>query len=277
MVTVLSACLGNGITEPEVIGDGRRVLFIGNSYLYTEDIPGIVQALADSAGGDRLAVATVAAPDFALIDHWHEGTARREIAKGGWEWVVLQQGPSSAELNRDTLRLATGYFAGDMAKVNARPALFSAWPRADRRQDFPRAIESYALAATDVNGLLLPVAGAWLEAWARDPGAVLYSDGLHPSREGAYLSALVIYSRLLGKSPLGLPPAVRLRSGAVVAVSAERAALLQEAAAQATTAATEVRRQAVGLSGGLTGSEGANRTEPSAESCPSSICRRTIR
>jgi hypothetical protein len=222
-----------GPTDPTP-RDGHPVLFIGNSYLYTMDLPGIVEAMADSAGGEHIAPTTVAAPDYALIDHWHEGTARREIAKGGWAFVVLQQGPSSVEINRDTLRLATRYFAEDMAAVGARPALFSAWPTQDRRQDFPRAIESYRLAAQDVDGVLLPVAAAWLAAWARNPGMELYADGLHPSVEGAYLSALVIYARLLNQSPVGLPATLELRRGGVIALPPATAALLQEAAAEVT-------------------------------------------
>jgi len=225
----LAACLG-GTTDPGIIGEGRRVLFVGNSYLYFADIPGIVQALADSAGGDQLAVETVAGADLALIDHWNQGTARHEIAEGGWEWVVLQQGPSSVEVNRDTLRLATQLFGGAIATVQARTALFSAWPQENRRQDFPRAIESYTLAAADVNGILLPIAAAWLAAWARNPNLRLYADGLHPSPQGAYLSALVIYCTLLGKTPAGLPAVLRLRSGAVISIAAPEAALLQAAA-----------------------------------------------
>ncbi len=227
-----SSCLGQDTTGPRIIGEGRRVLFIGNSYLYTQDIPGIVQALADSAHGDHLAVETVAGPDFALIDHWNEGTARKEIAKGGWEWVVLQQGPSSVELNRDTLRLATRLFADAMAG-HGIPALFSAWPSEPRREDFPRAIESYTLAAADVHGLLLPVAASWLAAWSQTPALELYADGLHASPEGAYLAALVIYARLLGKSPLGLPGTLKLRSGSVITIAPATAASLQAAAAQA--------------------------------------------
>jgi hypothetical protein len=181
-----------------------------------------------------LAVQTIAGPDLALIDHWNGGDARGEIAKGGWEWVVLQQGPSSVEVNRDTLRLATKLFAGEMTRVSARPALFSAWPSEIRRQDFDRAIESYRLAAADVNGLFMPVATAWLAAWRRNPSLQLYADGLHPSIAGAYLSSLVVYSTLLGKTPVGLPSALRLRSGQRLSIDAQTAALLQDAAAEAT-------------------------------------------
>lgn len=221
--------------RPQLIGEGRPVLFIGSSYLYTMDIPGIVQALADSAGGDKLAVMTIAGPNYALIDHWNEGTARDQIAQHAFEWVVLQQGPSSVEINRDSLRLVTKLYADEMAKVgNARPALFSAWPSEDRRQDFTRAIESYRLAAADVNGILLPVASGWLAAWDRVSTLQLYEDGLHPSREGAYLAALVIYAGLLGKSPIGLPATVRTRDGFTIAINPTTAATLQDAAAAVT-------------------------------------------
>jgi hypothetical protein len=209
------------------------VLFVGNSYLYYNDIPGIVQALADSAKGEKLSIAVVAGADLALIDHWNEGTARGAIADGGMKWVVLQQGPSSVEVNRDTLRIATKLFGGEIARANARPALFSAWPTASRREDFPRAIESYTLAAADVGGLLLPVAAAWIAAWEKMPALALYADPLHPSVEGAYLSALVIYAQLLRQTPRGLPATLRLNSGRTLVIDPATAALLQQAAAEA--------------------------------------------
>ena len=42
----LAGCPGSIATGPRLIGEGRRALFVGNSYLYTMDIPGIVQASA---------------------------------------------------------------------------------------------------------------------------------------------------------------------------------------------------------------------------------------
>jgi hypothetical protein len=229
-----AACGSQPTTGPQLIGEGRRVLFVGNSLTYVNDLPGIVQALADSAGGDKLAVETVAGPDLALVDHWNEGTARREIARGGWELVVLQQGPSSVEANRDRLRIFTERFAAEIAKVSARPALYSVWPTIGRQQDFPRAIESYTLAASDVNGLLFPVASAWLAAWQRDANLQLSAaDGLHPTVTGSYLAALVMYAKVLNRSPVGLPARLRLRSGAVIAIDPQTAAVLQQVAAAA--------------------------------------------
>jgi hypothetical protein len=224
-------------TMPKLVGSGPAVLFIGNSYTYVNDVPGIVQAFA-SAAGSPLAVETVANADYALVDHWNGGSpARSEIAKGGWTYVVLQQGPSSVDVNRDTLRLATRLFDGDVKRVGATTALFSAWPAQSRRIDFPRAIESYRLAASDVDGVFLPVAAAWLAAWERDPTVALYSsDGLHASPAGSYLTALVIFARLTGSSPIGAPAQLRLASGGGISLEPALATLLQQAASAALAA-----------------------------------------
>jgi len=222
-----------GPAMPALIGEGRRVLFIGNSLTYWNDLPLIAQSLADSAGGASLAVMVVAFPDFNLDDHLAEGTAQRAIARGEWEVVVLQQGPSSLPENRAQLRAAVGALNDEIRAVGATPVLYSVWPSDTRRADFDRAIESYTLAAQDVNGILFPVAAAWLAAWRRDPTLALYSpDGLHPSAAGSYLAALVMYGVLYDRSPVGLPARVRLASGAQLDVTPEVAAVLQAAAAE---------------------------------------------
>jgi hypothetical protein len=56
-------------------------------------------------------------------------------------------------------------------------------------------------------------------------------DDFHPSVEGSYLAALVIYVRLSGHSPVALPARFALPGGSVVEIPASTAALLQETAA----------------------------------------------
>jgi len=95
----------NGLPPPS--GASVRVLFIGNSLTYANDLPGLVQALAagSAAGGSPIDVAMVASPDVSLDDHLASGEASRAIAGGRWDFVVLQQGPTSQQLFRDTLIL----------------------------------------------------------------------------------------------------------------------------------------------------------------------------
>lgn len=226
-----SACLSN--LEPARFHNpaaGKTVLFIGNSLTYYNDLPVMVQGIADAARGDSLIIAMVAGPDMALVDHWNQGDAPKAINSGHWDYVVLQQGPSSTAINRDSLRTLTKMFAPLITNAGGKAVLFSAWPTYDRRADFTRAAESYRLAAEDVGGLYAPVASAWVEAWNRDASLNLYIDGLHANTMGSYLAALVIYSRIFGKSPVGLPATIPLRNGNAINFSASVTTLLQEAA-----------------------------------------------
>lgn len=226
--------------EEPAAGGHREILFIGNSLTYFNYLPLVVAALAESAGQPVPVVDQVANPNFSLDDHYLDGGAARAIRGGCWDVVVLQQGPSSLAASRVQLIGATRLFDPIIRGQGATPALLSAWPAADRRADFPRAIESYRLAAEAVEGIMLPVASAWLEAWERDPALELYSDGLHPSREGTFLAALVIVARLYGTDPAMLPSGVTIRPSGVgrvdVRFDAATAALLREAAAAAVEA-----------------------------------------
>jgi hypothetical protein len=241
---VLSACLcaiavncgSNSADEPDPpSGPGLHVLFVGNSLTYVNDLPGILEALADAGGHPRLETRTVAFPDHSLEDHWGNGQAVRQIEAGGWHFVVLQQGPSSVEANRQNLIEYAQRFAGKIRQAGGRPALYMVWPSAGRRGDFERASESYRLAAEATDGLLFAVGDAWRAAWNRDPQLALYApDGLHPSVAGSYLAALVMYAVLYEATPVGLPAQLTLRDGTALGVPQQVADLLQAAAAETT-------------------------------------------
>ena len=214
-------------------GPGDGVLFVGNSLTYANDLPGLVEGLATAAGG-KLPAASVAYPNYSLVDHLRQGDAPRSIATGGWRVVILQQGPSSLDESRRLLRLWTANFDARIRAAGARTALYSVWPDSSLPNAFGDVAESYSLAAADVGGIYLPVTDAWLLAWKRDPSLRLYSsDGFHPSEQGSYLAALVIVGVLTARSPLGMPARVTRPSGQELSIPAGVATVLQEAAAEA--------------------------------------------
>lgn len=211
-----------------------RVLFIGNSLTYTNDLPAVVEAFAKATGQRPFAYKTIAFPDFSLEDHWKRKDSRNAIAKKEWDYVVLQQGPSASHEGRAVLLEYTRRFAEEIRRIRGRPALYMVWPSASRMQDFQGVSESYRQAAEDVDGLVFPVGEAWLSAWRVNPSIALYSsDGFHPSTAGTYLAGLVLYEQLFNRSPLGLPSTVRLVSGGRVEIPTDQAALLQQAAEDA--------------------------------------------
>jgi hypothetical protein len=209
-----------------------RILFIGNSLTATNDLPAVLEAFA-RAQGVRMETRTVAFSDHSLEDHWNRREARRTIAEAKWDYVVLQQGPSAMRESQRSLRDYTGRFAEEIRRAGARPALFMVWPASGRLNDLPRVIESYRLAAEDVDAVLLPAGDAWRRMWDRDRTARLYGpDGFHPSALGTYLSALVMFERFTGRSVVGLPSPFSSFDPLVVRA-------LQEVADEACNAAVE--------------------------------------
>jgi hypothetical protein len=223
-----------------------RVLFIGNSLTSANNVPAMVTAVGRQQGV-TIESETVAFPDYSLDDHLQRGDAVRAIARGGWSFVVLQQGPSALPESRVQLRAAVKTFDQAVRRAGAKTAMYMVWPSTARSGDFDRVSESYAIAAGDVGGVLLPAGDAWRAAWRRDPGLALYGgDGFHPTPLGSYLAALVICQQLTGRSPVGLPATLKSPSNAfpTIVLTAERATLLQEAAAATRRAAPSRGRHA---------------------------------
>lgn len=210
---VLTVTCGSGTSSfapPPPRGEAElNVLFIGNSLTYINDLPGMTAALLDSAGVGPVRVASVALPNFGLQDHWARGEAQSAIRSGGWDVVILQQGPSATEGRPSLLEYGERY-ATLIRENDAEPAFYMVYPSIFRFDDFPGVIQSYTDAARLVDGILYPVGLAWLIAWEQDPELQLYSgDGLHPSFLGTYIAALVIVEALSGRSARDLPSMFR--------------------------------------------------------------------
>jgi len=191
-----------------------RVLFIGNSLTTANELPALVESIADAERGPRFECEVVAFPNYSLEDHWNQGDAVRAIRRGGWSFVVLQQGPSALDASRVLLVEYAQRFAEEIEGAGGRPALYMVWPSRDRSFDFERVSASYAAAAKAVGGVLLPAGDAWRRAWRLDAELALYGpDEFHPSRLGSTLAALVIYRRLVSagapgpRKPSADPPA----------------------------------------------------------------------
>jgi hypothetical protein len=217
------------------LGEGMKVLFIGNSLTYTNDLPTMVQVIGE-ATGHEIAVRSVAIGNYSLEDHWYGGEARTVIQAADWDVVVLQQGPSSLALNKLQLKEWALRFDTIIRQQGARPALFMVWPEASRPAAFDAVSDAYTKAADAVGGILFPVGEAWRSAWRVDPELGFYGpDGFHPTELGSTLGALVIFQQLFGESPIGLPAEFRPRTKKLptLRIPPHLNTLLQEAAAQA--------------------------------------------
>jgi hypothetical protein len=195
--------------------DGRefQVLFLGNSLTAGNDLASLVESMV-AAGGIRLRATVLAPGGFSLEDHWRGGAARRLLAGARWDFVVLQQGPSSRLDSQANLREYAVRWANEARRHGAMPALYMVWPFQGQANGFELVSRSYRLAATASNSRILPAGEAWQEAIRRDAGASLYlADRLHPTPAGTYLAALVITQGLTGVPPRAVPAKLKLKSG----------------------------------------------------------------
>lgn len=199
----VSACSSATATEG---GSDRSVLFIGNSLTYVNDLPSMVAKVAEAAH-EPVRVAMAAGPNLAVIDHTNGATdAIAQIDRGGWTFVVLQQGPTPAGICRDTLVIAAMRLAPHIRGAGARTALFLPWARRGYPQSLEWAGESARLAARAVGGAVAPIGIAWKDALDADGTTPLYApDGYHPAPAGTLLAALTIVDRLFGKDVRTVP------------------------------------------------------------------------
>ena len=157
----------------------------------------------------------VALPDFGLPDHWISGPSKARIRAGGWDLVVLQQGPSATE-GRPYLLEYAELFDEEIREQGGTTGLFMVWPARARLFDFPGVLDSYRTAAARVGGVFFPAGEAWQVAWETDPDLELYGpDGFHPSLLGSYLAAVVMMEKITGYDPRDLPPTIQRMNGSV--------------------------------------------------------------
>jgi hypothetical protein len=214
------------------LADHSKVLFIGNSLTYVNDLPGMLTAIAAQAG-KTLVTAEVVQGAFALEDHFRAGDAQVEIAKG-YQLVILQQGPSSLEESQANLLHWATRFDPVIRNSGARPALYMVWPELERFSRFNDVRDSYSNAALAIDGMFIPGGEAWRASWRIDPALEFYGeDDFHPSTLGTYAVALSMFAEMFRQTPADLPATFSLANGRQIVLDPVQVRAVQQGAWQA--------------------------------------------
>ena len=224
--------------DPTTAPAPLRVLFIGNSLTASNDLPAMVQAMARLRGVE-LRYEACTPGGASLEDHWNDGHCRRLLDGQQWDFVVLQQGPSSRDDSRANLKEWSARWADAIRARGARPALYMVWAQQGQKDGFTRVGDSYRMAADASRSILVPAGEAWRAAIDMDRPLPLYlEDGLHPTEEGTYLAALVVASHIARITPADVPNRFQLASGNTIVVTPEVGAVLRAAASKVTKTKT---------------------------------------
>jgi hypothetical protein len=221
VATAMDAPTTTDVTVVDVAPTPQRVLFIGNSYTFYNDLPRIVSRIADESGA-RIEVDSVTVGGASFRTHWEGGTAVPRVQMGPWDAVVLQGQSVEPVLNFNEFRLYAQRFTTLIAESRTRSVFFATWARraGDTLYAQPwsggtpdvfamRLDTAYTQVAMPAGSTVARVGLAWQRALRAAPTINLYdSDGSHPSPAGSWLAACVLYRAITGNAPAAVADTV---------------------------------------------------------------------
>ncbi|QHQ36742.1 hypothetical protein [Algicella marina] len=201
--------LGWDMVRDELMPADRKILFVGNSFLFVGDVPQQVKRLAASGPEPvRYHTRMIAEPNHRLAWHVEDGKALSELRSGVWDTVVLQDYSRTvfspdlkAEMERSVEILTQAAEAAGTEVV-----FYAHWPpapitRADRAAKVAQIERTYRHIASRTGGRVAPVGRAFAEAWDRGIAGLISVDGHHASLLGSHVAALVVLATLGDVSP----------------------------------------------------------------------------
>lgn len=196
--------------------DTIRVLFIGNSYTYFNNLPAQLSGLATSDSGGRPIVTGMLAPGgMTLRGHLDGGRVDSAVRARRWDIVVVQEqsalanpvrrGSSTEPGTPERFHAAARTLDSLVRRSGARTVLYQTWARADQPQHTATIAAAYESLAAELGIAMAPVGRAFAMARAERPDLQLHlEDGSHPTAAGSYLAACVLYGTLTGRPVEGL-------------------------------------------------------------------------
>jgi hypothetical protein len=202
----------------------RRVLFLGNSYTYVNNLPQLIADMAASTG-DTLVFDSNTPGGQNLGGHLADPVSVNKIKAGGFDYVVLQEQSMRPSFPDDWV---VGDFLLYARQLDSLIRLYNpcgqtlfymTWGYRDGNPDFclaypwwpyPCTYEvmdsltqlRYCMAADSNRALVAPAGAVWHAIRHEDPSIELYdSDGSHPALAGTYATACCFYTAIFRKNP----------------------------------------------------------------------------
>ena len=209
-----------------------RVLFVGNSYTFFNDMPRILQGIAAAEGMDwTVESVTKGGWSFAQFadpeNVMHAPLAEKLTQE--WDAIILQEQSYRPISDRANFLGGAKGVCDMMHKKPEKLLFYATWGRKDgcplldelkltRLEMTEQLYDAYAEATAQNGGILSNVGGAFAYVHERYPEIDLYATDLsHPSPAGSYLGTLIHFRALTG----ALPESVRHLPAKVTLAQAE--------------------------------------------------------
>ena len=196
--------------------DSVRVLWIGNSYTYYNDLPAMVQDIAKTKGV-KMACTAVVKGGERLKGHLENPRLTELLKKGGWNYVVVQENSTLPAYETEFVRSEVYPFAHKIDSLahagspDVKVVFYMTWGHkygsVRPRENYPlcdsfegmqeRLKTSYLEMTYRNNAICAPAGMAWATVRKERPDIILYKqDAFHPAVAGTYLNAVTIYTTM---------------------------------------------------------------------------------
>ena len=210
----------------------KKVLFIGNSYTYVNDLPALLSSVAQSTG-DSVIYDSNCIGGYTFQLHSTNATTLQKIAQGNFDFVVLQEQSQLPSFPISQVQSSVYPYAKtldsliNVANPCTETVFYMTWGRkngdASNCPNWPpictySGMDSllrmrYEYMANANSALVSPVGAVWRYIRNNFPAIELYSaDESHPSLAGSYAAACTFYSIIFRKDPTSITFASTLDS-----------------------------------------------------------------
>jgi hypothetical protein len=181
-----------------------NILFIGNSFTQRNDLPGL---LAEMAAARDLCVQheLISVGGASLRTHWNAGRAVKAIAKGEFDYVVLQEQSTLPVKNAERMAENIRLFDGAIKRAGSKTVLYMSWARQHAPESQKAIADAYNSIGDELGAIVVPVGLAWQHFLSIHDKPVLHDrDQSHPTLAGSYLAACVFLGALLKENRVGI-------------------------------------------------------------------------
>ena len=172
-----------------------RILFIGNSHTYYNDMPDMVAGFARKADFD-CEVTMIAHGGWFLEQHVQEPDVRFNILYGHYDYVVLQEHahPFGPE---EKFYQAVRQLDEWIRQAGSKPVIYMTWAKKEEEYNQERMTKAHEKIAEEINAILAPVGSNWWAYRKSHPEIEMYyEDGAHASAEGSAFAAKYIWDSI---------------------------------------------------------------------------------
>ncbi len=184
-----------------------KVLFLGNSHTFFNDMPQIFKNICAEKGKD-VEVGMLAHPGVTYGWHFKQFTDLRfALMWGGYDYIVMQQAAHSPCPAKEETLEDGGKIIDLARKMGVTPIQTMPWAE-KRDPDHQKGMYDIYNTLSEQYGVKLTVAGNVFEdVFYNYPDIDMYFvDGEHASPYGSYTIALAAYAAIFGESVKGVSP-----------------------------------------------------------------------